>query len=123
MSLGIIHPPGVEGPFQDCPRLYFGEKFLSQPPMWCEVGLPPEEDAHAYLAEMSEWDTPEYHRALHRGYEAIRRDDTTYGGWFLWPRGTRITHEFPLHRKVIWVLTGLYFPLTQSTVYEGKWPD
>lgn len=123
MTLGIIQPSGMHGPVQDCPRLYFSDRFLSQPPMWCEVALPPEEDAHAWLATMREWDDPMYHAALHAGYESIRLDEKDYRGWFMWPKGTKVTHEFPLHRKVIWVLTGLYFPLTRSTVYEGKWPD
>jgi hypothetical protein len=50
MTLGIIHPPGVHGPLQDCPRLYFTSDFLAQPPKWCEVGLPPEDDAHTWLS-------------------------------------------------------------------------
>lgn len=124
MSLGIIHPPGSSGPFQDCPRLYFTDTFLSAPPKWCLVTLPAEEDAHAWLSTMSEWDDETHHLGIACGYEAVRYDKwDLYRGWFLWPQGTMITHEFPLHRKVIWRLTGLYFPLTQSTVYEGKWPD
>ena len=123
MTLGILHPPGQSGPFQDCSRLYFTDKFLSAPPKWCQVALPAEDEAHAYLAEMREWDDTEHHELLHQGYEAVRLDHKNYEGWFLWPRGTLITHEFPAHRKVIWRLTGLYFPLTSSTVYVGKWPD
>jgi hypothetical protein len=124
MTLGMIHPPGSSGPFQDAPRLYFSEQFLSQPPKWCQVALPIEDEAHAYLSEMAEWDDEWHHKELHDAYEAIRFDRRdSWVGWFLWPRGTLITHEFPYHRKVIWRLTGLYFPLTTSTVYEGKWPD
>jgi hypothetical protein len=122
-ALGIIHPPGVSGPFADCDRLYFTEAFLSQPPMWCEVALPPEEEAHAWLSTMSEWDDETHHLGIALGYEAIRRDSKDYRGWFLWPRGTRIVHEFPHHKRAVWLLTGLYFPLTTTTVYEGKWPD
>jgi hypothetical protein len=101
--------------------------------MWCEVGLPPEEDAHAWLATMREWDDPMYHAALHAGYESIRHDRKDYRGWFLWPRGTRVVYEtlgsgpgarsVVATKRAVWILTGLYFPLTQSTVYEGKWPD
>jgi hypothetical protein len=122
MSLGIIQPPGVSGPFQDCPRLYFSDSFLSRPPMWCEVELPPEEDAHAWLSTMPEWDDETHHLGIDIAYRAIR-EDHPYGGWFLWPKGTRIIHEFPQHKRAVWVLTGLYFPLTTMTVYEGKWPD
>ena len=121
-SLGIIHPPGVTGPFVDCPRLYFTAEFLSNPPKWCEVGLPPEANAHEWLSTMSEWDHPQYHAAIDIAYRAIQ-DDHSYGGWFMWPRGTRILHEFPLHQRAVWILTGLYFPLTSTTVYEGRWPD
>jgi hypothetical protein len=123
MTPGILHPPGVSGPFQDCPRLYFSAEFLSEPPMWCTVALPYEEEAHAWLSTMPEWDNETCHLGISLGYEAIRRDRRDYCGWFLWPKGTIITHQFPQHRKVIWVLTGLYFPLTTSTVFEGQWPD
>jgi hypothetical protein len=123
MSLGIVHPPGVSGPIIECPRLYFTDAFLSEPPMWCEVALPALEDAHNWLATMPEWDRYEYHVLLARGYEAVCKDERDYVGWFLWPKGTKITHEFPHHDRGIWVLTGTYFPLTQSTMYEGKWPD
>jgi hypothetical protein len=53
----------------------------------------------------------------------IRYGGRSVDGWFLFPKGTKVTHEFPVHRRVIWILSGLYFPLTQSTVYEGEWPD
>lgn len=125
MTLGILHPPGEhdERPFAECPRLYFSEAFLSGPPTWCEVGLPAEEEAHAWLATMREWDDEAHHTLLSMGYEAVRRNYQDYSGWFLWPKGTKVTHQFPAHRKTIWVLTGIYFPLTASTMYEGKWPD
>ena len=123
MTLGIIHPPGVDGPFQDCPRLYFSDRFFADPPKWCDVTLPPEDEAHAYLGELAEFDTERHHKQIHLFYEAIRLDMKVMTGWFLWPRGTRITHEFPHHKKAIWILTGRYFPLTTLTVYEGKWPD
>lgn len=122
MSLGIIHPPGVHGPFVECPRLYFTDEFLWDPPMWCEVGLPPEELAHAWLDTMSEFDDTYHHVWLHCGYTAVEQNDR-WKGWFLWPRGTRIMHEFPHHARGVWILTGLYFPLTTTTAYEGKWPD
>jgi hypothetical protein len=122
MSLGIVHPPGVRGPFQDCPRLYFSEAFLSAPPMWCVVELPPEEDAHAWLATMSEWDDSTHHLGMACGYHAVLTDQD-WPGWFLWPKGTRIVHEFPYHKRAVWLLTGLYWPLTSTTMYEGKWPD
>jgi hypothetical protein len=123
MSLGIIHPPGVHGPFAECPRLYFTESFLSAPPKWCEVALPPEPEAHAWLATMSEWDDETHHLGMACGYHAVLTDNPNYHGWFLWPRGTKITHEFPSHPRAVWILTGLYFPLTTMTAYEGKWPD
>jgi hypothetical protein len=122
MTLGMIHPPGESRPFVDCPRLYFSDAFLSNPPKCCEVGLPPEGNAHEWLSTMSEWDDPQYHAAMTIAYRAIQ-DGHCYGGWFLWPRGTRILHEFPRHRRAVWILTGLYFPLTTFTVYEEKWPD
>jgi hypothetical protein len=123
MTLGIIQPPGVSGPFQDCPRLYFTDRFLSDPPKWCQVALPPVKEAHDWLSTMCEWDDTTHHQLIELGYDAIRRNLTDYQGWFLWPRGTKIIHQYPHHKRAVWLLSGLYFPLTQSTVYEGKWPD
>jgi hypothetical protein len=123
MSLGIIHPPGVNGPFNKCNRLYFSEEFLGNAPMWCTVELPSELEAHAWLSTMPEFNDKEHHTALHVGYEAIRLEVSDFEGWFLWPRGTKITHAFPHCDTAIWYLTGRYFPLTTTTVYEGKWPD
>ena len=123
------HPPGVsDGPFQEllrcvvpagCPRLYFLDSFLSAPPKWCEVCLPSEPDAHAWLSTMDEWNDPQHHAAIAIAYRAIQ-DDCGYGGWFLWPKGTKITHRFPHHPTAIWVLTGRYFPLDTEHRLRGK---
>jgi hypothetical protein len=122
-SLGIIQPPGSPGSIQQCNRLYFTPEFLSQPPFGATVQLPSKATAHAWLSTMPEFDTPTHHTLIDLGYHAVDTKSPDYTGWFLWPPGTVITMQFSIKGKVIWVLSGTYFPLTSTTAFEGKWPD
>jgi hypothetical protein len=122
MTLGIFTPPDESGPIRGCSRLYFTVEFLWIPSAHFVVTLPPVEEAHAFLAEHSEFDHEHWHALIDHGYDLIRTAmPTSPGSWFLWPRGTLITNTYPT--TVVWKLTGRYFPLTTTTAYEGRWPD
>jgi hypothetical protein len=111
---GIFRPPDDPRlPFFLCPRLYFSAHFLSNPDMGYTVVRPKDED------------------------NPFPPDGVPPGQRFRtwkWPKGTKVIRWLPDQAqdcrcgrdhgdRVIWVLTGIWFPLTTTTAYEGKWPD
>ena len=54
--------------------------------------------------------------------EIRHHDSLSYPHTGPWPKGTIVKCNYA-KTPTIWVLTGRDFPLTQSHVYEGKWPD
>jgi hypothetical protein len=107
MTLGIIYPHDLIGvPEQDCPRLWFTDEFLTHPPTFWTVKLPP---------------LPKDAEPMPDGWYSI--------GWLHWPKRTKITYAEPVHPSFgggvrlhrIWMLTGQQS--LELASWLGQWPD
>lgn len=117
MSLGVMVPQhemdnGFTGAPHQCHRLYFSAEFLAEP-------------ALGWTLEIREPLTAELRKGAHHDPVANFRDKLTDADWRANHgdrlEGTMVKCDFGVLR--VWRLTGTFFPLTSTCVWEGKWPD